>query len=373
MDAFRTYCRSIHTLPTRWQKLWRHPCHSLALLQAGRSVGFPSHFLLSVYVPPRRCLSTRRLLASSDGLAQMAPKKGKPTAGGAPKAPVVLSPFDVHCNAANAANKALKKLCKGGAAKLEANAPTIIANYTNHNLHKVEPPAQKFRCPVDRDIRKAAVVALGKLPLMALASHAEALIAKLADPEDVVRLAAVTVLSGPKSPPALPDHLLPHAKAIAAHFANLDKGVRDAALVVWSRLEVCADRFGLLEQVEEEVVPLLEDPSGGVREAAMCAIGKLDASSRIRLVDKIVRRLEDSDGDVRAGAAKALLDLSPEVLEPYAQATITQVTAGASAGLEVAEQLRRLHLQNPLLLRVATEPPPSPPRKGGAGASEGDS
>lgn len=302
----------------------------------------------------------------------MAPKKGKPAAGGAPKAPVVLSPFDVHCNAANAANKALKKLCKGGAAKLEANAPTIIENYTNHNLHKVEPPAQKFRCPVDRDIRKAAVVALGKLPLTALASHAEALIAKLADPEDVVRLAAVTVLSGPKSPPALPDHLLPHAKAIAAHFANLDKGVRDSALVVWSRLEVCADRFGLLEQVEEAVVPLLEDPSGGVREAAMCAIGKLDASSRSRLVDKIVRRLEDSDGDVRAGAAKALLDLSPEVLEPYAQATITQLTADASAGLEVAEQLRRLHLQNPLLLRVATEPPPSPPRKGGAGAA-GDS
>jgi HEAT repeat protein len=294
----------------------------------------------------------------------MAPKaKGKDGAGGS-KAPAFVSPFDAHCNAAAAANKALKKLCKGGPAKLEINAPAIIQNFTNHNLHVVvEQPAQKFRCPMDRDIRKAAVAALGKLPVAALVSNAEALISKLDDPEDVVRTAAVTVLAGPKSPPSLPDALLPHGQAIAAHLANPDKGVRDAALAVWSRLPLCGDKFGLLKCAEEVVVPLLEHASGGVREAAMCAIRKLDAASRSQMAAAIVKRLEDADGDVRTAASMALLDLSPDVLQPYASSVLEKL--GTEDGIDdkaIAERVRLLHLQNPLLFKVATEPPPSPPR-----------
>ena len=295
----------------------------------------------------------------------MAPKPKGKDAGASSKAPAFVSPWTAHCNAANAQSKALKKLCKGGPAKLEVNAPTIIQSFANHNLNVVvEPPAQKFRCPMDRDIRKAAVAALAKLPVTALVSHVEALIAKLEDPEDVVRTAAVTVLAGPKSPPSLPDSLLAHGQAISAHFANPDKGVRDAALAVWSRLPLCTDKFGLLKCAQEAVVPLLDDPSGGVREAAMNAIRKLDVASRSQLAAAIVKRLEDADGDVRAAASAAILDLSHDVLAPYASSVLDKLGADDCRNDDdVAERVRLLHMQNPLLFKVATEPPPSPPRR----------
>lgn len=268
----------------------------------------------------------------------MAPKKAGAAAAPAKQPP---SPFEVHVSNATNATKQLKKLTKGGPAKIETNMEALVP-LVNHAL-----PRRDYTCPQDREVRKAAVTALGKLPAEALATQVGTLIGKLADPEDAVRTAAVLALSKATTIEGS------HGSAVAAHFEHHQQGVREAALQVWAKV----DALALSEVATSAVRPLVTHPMGEVRATALHALCQLTPTSLAAHADAAVAALEDEEGDVRQAAKRAIDMIDPDVLAPFADAVMERLHAQGKDSSTIAAAEHTLACTRPLLTKFATELP----------------
>jgi HEAT repeat protein len=185
------------------------------------------------------------------------------------------------------------------------------------------------------------VETLGKLSAEALASHAAAVVAKLEDSSQFVRLAAVGTL-GKLSAEAL----APHAAAVLAKLEDSDD-VRRAAVETLGKLELAVlakyktalqklakqDRdaavrvsaHGALHKIEptaghiETILPSLEDSKWQVWVDAVRALGILEPVELAKHAAVLVARLEDSVWNVRLAAVETLAKLELAELAKYAE------------------------------------------------------
>ena len=151
----------------------------------------------------------------------------------------------------------------------------------------------------DEEVRVAALKALRKLEPATLALHADAVVAKLEDDDSNVRRMALYTLAELE-----PATLAQHANAVNAVLARLedeDLHVRAAALMTLGQLEPAT-----LAQHAGAVVARLEDDDDYVRQKALMTLGKLEPARLVQYAGVVVARLEDPHGEVRRMACHTL-------------------------------------------------------------------
>ena len=169
-------------------------------------------------------------------------------------------------------------------------------------------------------VRRSALLVLAKLEPATLAPHAEAVVAMLEDSIEQVRCGAVDLLAMLE-----PETLAQHAVAVVAILENSAWGVRATALEALGKLEPAA-----LAQHAHVVLARLEDSKWYVRMGALVTLGKLEPASLAQYADAVVARLEDSDEQVRehsrelvrSTAVETLGKLDPVRFAQYADAVI---------------------------------------------------
>ena len=164
-----------------------------------------------------------------------------------------------------------------------------------------------------------------------LSQHADALVARLKDDNQVVRRSALLVLA--KLEPAT---LAPHAVYVAGILDDEDDALETfdcegrapalaQALKTLGKLEpaTLAQHVGfVLERLE---APDYEDRDYHVRRQALDTIGKLEPATLAQYADAVVARLEDSDEEVRRLALRTLGKLEPAALAQYASAVVARI------------------------------------------------
>jgi hypothetical protein len=172
-------------------------------------------------------------------------------------------------------------------------------------------------------VRRSALLVLAKLEPATLAPHAEAVVAMLEDSIEQVRCGAVDLLAMLE-----PETLAQHAVAVVAILENSAWGVRATALEALGKLEPAA-----LAQHAHVVLARLEDSKWYVRMGALVTLGKLEPASLAQYADAVVARLEDSDEQVRehsrelvrSAAVETLGKLDPVRFAQYADAVIDKL------------------------------------------------
>lgn len=172
----------------------------------------------------------------------------------------------------------------------------------------------------DSRVRRLAVQTLGELEPAELATHGDALVAKLEDEDSGVRWAAAHVLG--KLEPA---ELAKYGDALVATLEDHDPVVRSAT----------AEALGQLEPAElakhgDALVATLESEDSDMRRAAVELLGKLEPAELAKHGDALVATLEDRDIDVRLAAAEAVDKLQGEL-------SYTEPSCDLSAKLQVKD------------------------------------
>ena len=160
----------------------------------------------------------------------------------------------------------------------------------------------------DWGVREAAVETLGKLSAEALASHAAAVVAKLEDSDRYVRRAAVQTLG------KLELAVLAKYKMALRKLAELDTDavVRMGAHGPLHKIEPTAGHI-------ETILSSLENSEGQVRLDAVRALGFLEPVELAKHAAVLVARLEDSEPLVRRWAVETLAKLELAELAKYAE------------------------------------------------------
>ena len=153
-------------------------------------------------------------------------------------------------------------------------------------------------------VRRSALLVLAKLEPATLAPHAEAVVAMLEDSIEQVRCGAVDLLAMLE-----PETLAQHAVAVVAILENSAWGVRATALEALGKLEPAA-----LAQHAHVVLARLEDSKWYVRMGALVTLGKLEPASLAQYADAVVARLEDSDEQVREHSRELVRSIAVETL-----------------------------------------------------------
>jgi len=150
----------------------------------------------------------------------------------------------------------------------------------------------------DAQVQIAARVVMHKLE--PAAGHMDAVAAKLEDPDEDVRYAAVQTLGKLESAA-----LAQHGAALAARLEDFNEFLRLAAVERLGKLEPVA-----LAQHGAALAARLEDSQWLVRQAAVETLGKLDLAA-LALHEQAIANAaeEDKDSDVRRAAAKVLTKL----------------------------------------------------------------
>ena len=164
-------------------------------------------------------------------------------------------------------------------------------------------------------VRRSALLVLAKLEPATLAPHAEAVVAMLEDSIEQVRCGAVDLLA--KLEPAT---LAPHAEAVVAMLEDSIEQVRCGAVDLLAMLEP-----ETLAQHAVAVVAILENSAWGVRATALEALGKLEPAALAQHAHVVLARLEDSKWYVRMGALVTLGKLEPASLAQYADAVVARL------------------------------------------------
>jgi len=171
----------------------------------------------------------------------------------------------------------------------------------------------------DAMVRWAAVTLFGNLEHTARTLHADAIVGVLADADDDVRHAAVVTL-GYLDQAAL----TLHSGAIVSVLADPIMRVRHAAMVVLGKLDQAA-----LTPHAGAIVGMLTDTDLNVHYAAVATLRKVDKAALTLHAGAIVGMLEDSrtrHAAIHLLASAEMGMLAPDVLEPAIIAVTNRLT-----------------------------------------------
>ena len=190
----------------------------------------------------------------------------------------------------------------------------------------------------DAMVRRAAVTLFGNLTNTARTLHADAIVGVLADADDDVRHAAVVTLGYLDQAT-----LTLHSGAIVSVLADTSMRVRHAAMVALGKLDQAA-----LTLHAGAIVGMLTDTDLNVHYAAVATLRKVDKAALTLHVGAIVGMLGDSmtrRAAIRLLASVEMGMLAPDVLEP-AIVAVTNRLADADFYIRDAATVTLINLKH---------------------------
>lgn len=178
-----------------------------------------------------------------------------------------------------------------------ANPPAALAEMPAPAADVGELEVRDALVALDARVRKSTLEAVGLLEPAELVSHADAVVARLADSDWSVRAAAVATLGKLQK-----EVLARHTSAVICMLDDTHWEVRHASVGCLGMLET-----DVLTSHHADIAKRLGHSDWHVRWASVQLLGKLDAAALATHAQEVAAKLDDADGNVR-WAARATLD-----------------------------------------------------------------
>ena len=182
-----------------------------------------------------------------------------------------------------------------------------------------------------------------RMPNESEQKYAAAMVARLEDPDVIVRRAVIRALRS-----VSPDVLSVHVASLVRKLEDSDEQVRKAAV----KMLGCMSIERLPKDVGNLAARLTENLAPGVRQVAVTAVGHFPGQLQTQHAGAVVARLQDGDVEVRRAAVKALIRMPEEVRSNHASSMAALVAhsdanvrrAAVKAAGRMPEELQSAHI-----------------------------